>query len=437
VSAALAYGAKHVDAVEIDPLLYGLGRAHPDQPYQDPRVTVYTDDGRSFIRKSQKKYDLIVYALVDSLVLHSGYSSIRLESFLFTQQAFDDIAAHLKPDGLFVAYNYFRQGWIVGRIDKMAQSAFGAKPLVMSLPRVESISSTDNQFNRLTMVLSSAGGSRLTAIQHRFEKDQFFWVNKNPSLNGPINGFSSVQPKTANISADSWLDIAPALVNAADITTLPSDDWPFLYLRGKLIPALNLRSIVLIAALSLLIMCMFSPVKLLRPNWQMFFLGAGFMLLETKSVVHMALLFGATWIVNSVVFFAILVMILASNFYVLLVKPQKLAPYYALLFASLLLNILVPISCFLALQIWAKTLISCVVVFVPIFFAGLVFGVLFRDSSQPDVDFGSNIGGAILGGLCESLSLILGFSHLLIVAIVFYLLSAVLGRRVFSRLAGA
>ncbi len=49
----------------------------------------------------------------------------------------------------------------------------------------------------------------------------------------------------------------------------------------------------------------------------MFLLGAGFMLVETKAVVHMALLFGGTWIVNSVVFCAVLVMILAANLFVL------------------------------------------------------------------------------------------------------------------------
>ncbi len=54
----------------------------------------------------------------------------------------------------------------------------------------------------------------------------------------------------------------------------------------------------------------------------MFFLGAGFMLLETKGVVHMALLFGSTWMVNSIVFFAILTMILLSNLYVLAIRPR-------------------------------------------------------------------------------------------------------------------
>ncbi len=78
----------------------------------------------------------------------------------------------------------------------------------------------------------------------------------------------------------------------------------------------------------------------------MFFLGAGFMLLETKGVVHMALLFGSTWIVNSIVFFAILVMVLLSNLFVLAPGPGRLWPYYALLIASLLVNALVPMDVF-------------------------------------------------------------------------------------------
>lgn len=217
-------------------------------------------------------------------------------------------------------------------------------------------------------------------------------------------------------------------MDTTGIGPLPSDDWPFLYLRGKIVPGLNLRSILLIAVLSLAMIYMFSPVRRLQPNWQMFFLGAGFMLVETKSVVHMALLFGSTWLVNSVVFFAILVMILASNVWVLLLKPKKLWPYYMLLVASLAINIVVPMSRFLALPGWEKVGVSCAVVFVPIFFAGIVFGTLFRDSSQPDVDFGSNVAGAILGGLCESLSLIVGFNYLLAIAVVCYLVSALLKR---------
>jgi hypothetical protein len=139
----------------------------------------------------------------------------------------------------------------------------------------------------------------------------------------------------------------------------------------------------------------------------------------------MALLFGSTWAVNSIVFFTILGMILLSNLFVWVTKPRTLWPYYGLLIAALIVNTYVPMSRFLALPGAAKMIVSCAVIFVPIFFAGVIFAAAFRDSHQPDIDFGSNIGGMILGGLSEYFSLMVGFNYLLVIAIVFYMLSMI------------
>jgi hypothetical protein len=133
--------------------------------------------------------------------------------------------------------------------------------------------------------------------------------------------------------------------------------------------------------------------------------------------------------VNAVVFFAILVMILFSNLYVHLIRPGRVWPYYVLVGVSLLAGLLLPVDAFLGLRGASRVAASCVVVFVPVFFAGIVFATMFRDSRQPDVDFGSNIAGAIVGGLTEALSLVIGFNGLLGVALLFYGLSWVLGRR--------
>jgi hypothetical protein len=76
-----------------------------------------------------------------------------------------------------------------------------------------------------------------------------------------------------------------------------------------------------------------------------------------------------------------------------------------------------------------KVLLSCFVVFAPDFFAGVIFTTVFGASHRPDVDFGSSIGGVILGGLSENLSLVVGFNNLLLVAIAYDVLWAFLAPR--------
>jgi SAM-dependent methyltransferase len=431
VATALAQGAKHVDAVEIDPALHEIGRRHhPNRHGDDPRVSWHIDDGRSFLRSDRKAYDLIVYALVDSLVLHSGYSSIRLESFLYTEQAFRDLKDHLKPGGILVVYNYYRQGWVVGRLAKLAERVFEAEPIVFTLPYREVIAPQDNRGDVLSFLLiGTEGSAAMGAIRAQLQEGRSFWVHPDPAVLRRYHRYGAAAPDAPGAPSSQWYRLGPARVQTEGIGRLPTDDYPFLYLRDPAIPGLNVRGILLVAGLSVALLLALAPVRTVRPNGRMFFLGAGFLLLETKGVVHLALLFGSTWMVNSIVFAAILVMALLSNLYVRRVQPRRLAPYYLGLLAALVLNLIVPMTSFLALPGAIKVVLSCLVVFVPVFFAGLVFAASFRDSHQPDLDFGSNIGGAILGGLSENLSLVVGFNNLLILAMAYYVLSALLAPR--------
>jgi spermidine synthase len=128
---ALSRGAEHVDAVEIDPRIQQIGAEnHPNRPYDDPRVTPHINDGRAFLRTTDKKYDLVVFALPDSLTLVSQQSNIRLESFLFTEEAFASVRDHMSDDGIFVIYNYYRDDWLVAKLATMLGDAFGHDPLV-------------------------------------------------------------------------------------------------------------------------------------------------------------------------------------------------------------------------------------------------------------------------------------------------------------------
>src|SRR5207247_10439749 len=143
----------------------------------DARGTVRLDDGRSFARTTPGKYDLAVYALVDSLVLHSGYSSLRLENFLFTREAFEDVKRTLKPDGVFAMYNFFRQGWVVGRLAKMAEEVFGAKPLVISLPHRHRIRPEDAQFAHTTSLPGGTDSRRRQPSRSRSGTGESCWTN--------------------------------------------------------------------------------------------------------------------------------------------------------------------------------------------------------------------------------------------------------------------
>lgn len=87
------------------------------------------------------------------------------------------------------------------------------------------------------------------------------------------------------------------------------------------------------------------------------------------------------------------------------------------------MNALVPMNTFLSLEPAARTVASCAVVFLPVFFAGVIFAAAFSASHQPGADFGWNVAGIIAGGLSEQLSLVVGFNRLLLLALGYYALS--------------
>ena len=100
-ASALKNGASHVDVVEIDPIIIQLGmNLHPSQPYQSNKVDLYQDDARNYIKKTDQKYDLIVYGLLDSHSSISGNSSIRLDSYVYTIQSFKQSKSLLTEDGI-------------------------------------------------------------------------------------------------------------------------------------------------------------------------------------------------------------------------------------------------------------------------------------------------------------------------------------------------
>jgi len=419
VAHATHFGADRIDAVEIDPVIQDIGvHFHPDHPYQDPRVVRHLDDGRHFLRTTDRKYDLVVYALVDSLILHSSYGNLRLESYLFTKEAFEDVQRVLRPGGTFVIYNYLRQGWIVARIATMAQGVFGCAPTVLSLPYRETLKSSDR--TGFTVVI--AGCNR--HIADAFAEHGSYWLASVPTRNLGVDGFTLKPDTLPPEERQDLKEIAPTkLENDEGQVLTTDDDWPFLYLHSRLIPDLTVRSMVLLAGLGLGLLYFFLPKKGVGLNSRMFFLGAAFMLIETRAVVQMALIFGSTWIVNSLVFFAVLVLILFANLYVLKVPNLLLRLHYAGLLLFLAINVTIPLDAFLDGGLAWRYVVPCALTLGPMYFAGVIFAHTFREARDPDRAFGSNIAGSVVGGLCESFSTLLGFRYLLLLAFAFYVFS--------------
>jgi hypothetical protein len=379
VAMALANGAGHVDAVEIDPKIQQLGiDNHPDHPYQDPRVTRYTNDGRAFLRNTDKKYDLVIFALPDSLTLVSSTANIRLESFLFTQQSFESVREHLSADGVFVVYNYYRDNWLISKIDSMLTGAFGSPPIMQSYDAFKAI----------------------------------FAV-------GPLIDSLHGGPPPA--------DTVGAVPNVGDPVPKPAtDDWPFLYLRTPFIAdhyIAGLGFALIIALLGVLGATRVSGTSFRKFSPHFFVLGAAFLLLETRSLVSFSLLFGSTWLVNALAFFAILASVLLAIFVNARLRIRRAGVLYGLLFVTLGVAFVLPPESLLIDPPWLRYLLAGVVAFAPVFLANLVFTYSFRDTRTADMAFASNLLGAMVGGTLEYVALLTGYAFLLVVVAALYLLA--------------
>jgi SAM-dependent methyltransferase len=378
---ALSHGVAHIDAIEIDPVIAQIGRErHPNQPYADSRVTVHIADGRNYLERSTDTYDLVIFALPDSLTLLNAAGNLRLESFLFTDGAFRAAARRVAPDGLLVMYNWYRQPWLVARIADSAARAFGNPPAVRTY----------------------ADSVAIMVVGHR-----------------PLAGLGAVLTGAGDPEAD-----APV--------TKTTDDWPYLYLRQPEISPyyiVALAIVLVFAGLATAVAARRSDVPVRRFSPHFFVLGMAFLLIETRSLVTFSLLFGSTWLVNSLVFFGILVSVLGAIFVTARLRPRDPRPLYVLLLLSLGIGFSLDPASLLIDPPWLRYLVAVAIAFAPVFLANLAFTYSFRDVARADMAFASNLLGAVVGGAIEYVALLTGYRALLLIAAGLYLVALLLATR--------
>lgn len=383
VAAALRYGAEHVIAVEIDPLIYDKGkRLHFERPYQSNRVEFHADDARSFVQNTKEQFDLVIFSILDSHTTSSYYTNIRLDNYVYTVEAMKATKSLLKPDGLFVMSFSSERPWFTKRLRDVIAHAFGKPPLMLQ--------------TNVSFFVSGSANRIETAL------------TANPRLKEFIDRHSNIR------------------LEDADLVT---DDWPYLYQQHRGIP-----SIVWILSIGLIGICWLTFRTLDRYSggiqWHFFFLGAAFMLLEVQIISKLALLFGTTWLVNSIVITALLFFILLANLVVSRFPefPRRLA--YLGLLGTLAFSYVIPINKLFYESPLLRGSVAVGLYCTPVFFAGLVFISSFRQIGFRAEAFGSNLLGSLVGGLLDSLSFWVGIKALVVVAAVLYFLSFVSMSRV-------
>lgn len=375
VAAALRAGAESVDAVEIDPRIVDLGRdLHGERPYQDPRVRLIVDDARAFLKRPGEPYDLIVFGLLDAHT--SFYSSltggIRLDNYVYTVESFRHALARLEqPGGMLALSFYVEQPWIATRMAAMMELAAGEKPLVAQIAS-----------NTFTFIAGPAA----------------------PQPGGPLTK-----------------GLAPGFVATYPPGPLSTDDWPFIYLQGRRVPPMIVAAGIAILLITGIVVFLFfrGETSFVR---HYFFLGAGFLLLETRTIAQLALLYGTTWRVSAIAIAAILGVILVANLIVLRSPSMPRGWLYPALFLALIANYLVPPASALGGGAAAVLGVTALLA-LPVLFAAFIFSTsIARETALAPV-LASNLTGAVLGGLLENASLLFGIAALNLLAVALYALS--------------
>ena len=374
VLGALESGVKHVDAVEIDPMVAEVSRRfNAQQPYADPRVTLHIDDARSYLAQARPgSYDAVVFGLLDSHALFSSMNNVRLDGYVYTEESLRTAYALLKDDGVLSLAFYIERDWLVPKLHELVVQATGREPAMYILNRT-----------------------------------LYLCVSRSPDFKFP----PSVYQLQRTVLSESPRNVE-----------IPTDDWPFLYLRQKTVPLDYLLAIGSLLALSVGALAGLRRRSFGAGDLHFALLGMGFMLVETKSITDCTLYFGATWLVTVIVVSGVLLMVIAAN-QLARRLPRFSLWMYAPLFLTLAILYLVPRSEVLEFAYAGRLAWALLVVPLPIFFAGIIFSTTFPLAAAPSAAFGSNLIGAMIGGFCEYLAMAVGSQRLSALVVAIYLLS--------------
>ena len=173
--------------------------------------------------------------------------------------------------------------------------------------------------------------------------------------------------------------------------------------------------------ISFLMVRHFLPAQSWQPSLlSFFFLGAGFMLVETKAITELGLLFGNTWQVVGITIISVLVMAFLANLAAGGLRRQILTLAFAGLLAILMVGYTISVRESIQAASFAERLLLVLILVGPLFFSGIVFSTLLKGAGNIASAMSYNLMGAMLGGVLEYNSMRFGFSSLYLIAFVLY-----------------
>ncbi len=224
------------------------------------------------------------------------------------------------------------------------------------------------------------------------------------------------------LERSGFVDRAPTYASPALRADPSTDDWPFFYMPRRIYPVSYLLVLGVLLLLSVTIVARFLPARPSSRDATFFFLGAGFMLVETKAITELGLVFGNTWSVIGIAIVGVLGMAFLANLAVRRLELRGLVLPFALLAACLVIGVVVakaggfpPTA--------AGRLATVAVLTVPLFFSGIAFSTCLRQSGDVSAAMAQNVLGAMVGGVLEYNSMYFGFAFLYWLALALYLLA--------------
>lgn len=395
VTAALHQTQGHIDAVEIDPVTVWLGKKfNQEKPYGSKRVKVYCDDARHFIEQTNKKYDLVRFSFLDSMTVLSQSSTNRLDNYVYTKESIEHALALLKPGGMLFVSFYAKEKWFTDRLYWTIARAAGYKPLSFAYDLPEG-------------------------------KNVFFVLS------------DEIKNNSGNLSQLLPADLPKMMPGPFSIIEAPpepervlEDDWPFLYWQEKGVDIGYLAVTLEIILVSLLVghKVVLGKLQNRGRNWQMFFLGGAFLLLELQSIARFSLMFGTTWITSSIMIASVLAMLLGANIIVIYHSQKlyaKISALYLVLFGSLVVSYFFPFGYLIHSHLpeYFTFTVSTLVTLLPMFMAGLIFGSSLDNSENSSTAIGFNLLGGVVGALLEYFTCYTGINGIILVSLALYVFS--------------